>query len=469
MKRFTDFVFNSPTLMTWGSFLSRSLSVLVIAFVLRRFSPAEAALWLEFSFLFSFQFVIDAGFAMTFARLIALANGGTTDLRNPRDHVLTQPNWLLIEKIYIIMRRLYLLLNVLALLLIGGLGTLRIAKSIEKIPDASEGWWAWGIIVGVSAVYLQVNRYSAYLQGLNKVAELRRWEMFTTLGGAFCSLLALLFGGGLLEIVIINQLWVLAGIFRNRMLSYKAENGRLLSFKTTKIDSEVWHIVWQTGWRTAIGVFLSFGLQQILILTYSEELPDAQRASFLFALRIMLMITEFSQAPFYSKIPRMTSLYSEGKQGIFMGVAVQGLQRSHWFFTLACVLVGIFADFGLKTIGSTIEFPTQQFWALLSLAFFAQRYGAMLLNWYGVTNNIVWHYATMLSSVTCLIAFLFVGQSLEMFSFIAVVMAGNIVYAIYCAVICYRYFKISFFKFDIKVMLPPLFSLLLYLILVFIW
>ena len=66
------FLWESPTLMTWGSFLTRSLSaVLILPMVLRNFPKEEITLWFMFAQIISLQLLVDMGFTPTFSRLIA--------------------------------------------------------------------------------------------------------------------------------------------------------------------------------------------------------------------------------------------------------------------------------------------------------------------------------------------------------------------------------------------------------------
>ncbi|MBA7645687.1 hypothetical protein ES703_53445 [subsurface metagenome] len=219
---------NSPTLMTWGSFFSRSLSLVVVRpLLLTRLSTEEIALWYLFMTIISFQMLVDVGFAPTFSRVIAYAIGGANidDLKSPKAQSNGKANWETLELICSEMRVIYSRLGFLWPMLLVVFGTLALAKPISLVQNTFSAWSAWGMILVVSTVTIRGNIYSAYLQGINQIALLRRWEAITSLGAIITSFLVLILGGKLLGLVIAHQGWQLLNILRNRWLSGVVEDG----------------------------------------------------------------------------------------------------------------------------------------------------------------------------------------------------------------------------------------------------
>jgi hypothetical protein len=74
--------------MTWGSFGTRSLSLIVVLpLVLNRLSTPEIALWYLFSTVIGLQLLADVGFSPTFSRVTAYGMGGlsTFEIKDLRD------------------------------------------------------------------------------------------------------------------------------------------------------------------------------------------------------------------------------------------------------------------------------------------------------------------------------------------------------------------------------------------------
>src|ERR1043165_6819588 len=75
-------VWDSPTFMTWASFLTRSLGMLaLLPIVLVRFSAQEVTVFLLFNLMIGLRSVADFGFSPTFVRYIAYCIAGARSLR----------------------------------------------------------------------------------------------------------------------------------------------------------------------------------------------------------------------------------------------------------------------------------------------------------------------------------------------------------------------------------------------------
>ncbi len=482
-KRFLWWVWESPTLMTWGSFLTRSLSaVVVLPLVLRSFSQEEITLWFMFAQVISLQLLVDMGFTPTFARLIAFAKGGAKDLHSFSEVVSNQndsipaSNWALIAQIIKVMKKVYTHMTLISFGLLLSVGTYFVHAPIQKLQNqAIYGWYAWGMIVFTSLFYLRTNQYSACLQGLNQVALLRRWEVLIAMGGVLSSLLVLLLNGGLLGMIVASQLWVMIGISINQWLANKmlikerdASNNVIFSSKTSLAHQSIFPIIWQTAWRSGLGVLISFGTLRFASLYIGEAFAGATSAMFLLGLRIIEIINEFAQAPLYSKLPRLAKLYAEGNRAVLIGVAKQGMMRSHWIFVGAFVLASLIGNIALQIIGSKTQFPEINLWFCFGIAYFFQRFGAMHLHLFSTTNQIVWHKVNGITGGLFLLVFLGIYQINPLYSYpIALLVSSLLFYSWYCAYRAYRAFDLHFWDFEKTVTLPPLIVLLLFGIFLF--
>jgi hypothetical protein len=460
LRHFLFFLWESPTLMTWGSFLTRSLAaVVILPLVLRNFQQAEIALWLIFAQIISLQVLVDMGFSPTFARQIAYAQAAQ--------------DWLLVHKIRAIMETVYARMTFVSfgILLIGG--TYVVYEPIHRLGGRQlEGWLAWAVIVFASLFYLRGNLYSAYLQGLNHVATLRRWEVLIAMGGIISSFVILLLNGGVLGVVIASQSWVLLGILLNRWLASKLKRENTINMDKEIVSEDtgnksnsdtIFQAIWQTAWRSGLGVLVSFGTLRFASLYVGREMASTEAAVFLFGLRIIEMINEFAQAPIYSKLPRLAGLYAERNLGVMMGVAKQGMARSHLIFVGAFIMVGLFGDFALQLIGSKTQFPDVPLWLGLGFAYFFQRFGAMHLHFFSITNQIIWHKVNSVASGIFIATFVVIYHFTPLYSYpFALFVSSLLFYAWYCAYRSYREFGLRFWQFEKDVSLLPLLVLLVY-------
>jgi len=456
--------------MTWGSFLTRSLSLIVVLpLILNRLTTGEISLWYLFSTIIGLQLLADLGFSPTFSRVIAYGMGGASDL-NLKDFreikkagTPSPANWDTIEKICSTMRVIYSRLTLNLVILLAIFGTWSLQKPISEVTNGLSAWISWGVILATSTFTLQGNIYSSYLQGVNQIALLRRWEIMTSLGAILTSFLVLVLGGGLLGLILANQLWLVLNILRNCWLCRTVEGGRFKQFQTARIDKNVFESVWPSAWRSSLGVFMSYGIIQFSGILYAHIGSSQVVASYLLTLRLMEMVSQLSQAPLYSKLPLLAKLRSEGKVSEQIRTAKKGMSLSYWTYVIGFVGLGLFAHPLLKLIGSNADFVSPLFWSILGLARFFERYGAMHIQLYSTTNHIIWHTANGVSGVIYAIVSLSLLPKIGVYAFPIGLLTGYLgFYCWYSARYSYQAFGLKFWSFEKSVMIPPLFILLCY-------
>jgi len=454
--------------MTWGSFFSRSLSlIIVLPLILTRLSTEEIALWYLFMTIISFQMLIDIGFSPTFSRVIAYAMGGAgvDDLKSPKDTNNGQANWKTLELICSEMRVIYSRLGILWPMLLVIFGTLALVKPVSLVQNTFSVWIAWGVILVVSTVTLRGNIYSVYLQGINQIALLRRWEAITSIGAIVTSFLVLILGGGLLGLVLAHQGWQLFNILRNRWLSGVVEDGRFKNFARGRKNKKVFDSVWPSAWRSGVGHFMTYGLLQASGILYAQVGSASGVASYLLALRLIQTVSQFSQAPFYSKLPALARLFAEDKKDELVAFAKRGMSLSYWCYVAGFISLGLVGEPLLKLIGSNADFPTHLLWSLLGLAFFVERYGAMHLHLYSTTNHIIWHIANGITGVIYIVVSFMLFRLVDVYAFPLGLIAGYLgFYSWYSAIHSYRTFKLNFITFEKSTIFAPLCVIIIYII-----
>src|SRR5262249_30284055 len=241
-----------------------------------------------------------------------------------------------------------------ALPLLAVFGTWALARPMRALDDPGRGWIAWGVVLAVSGAILWANALAAYLQGLDHVALFRRWEALTSIGAIVTSFIVLLAGGRLLGLVIANQAWAVISLFRNWQLARAIEGGRFRSFRSSGLDREVFRVAWPAAWRSGVGVSFSRGVLYASGLIYAQVAEAAALSTYLLAFRLIQLIAELSQAPFYSKIPALSRLRSEGRFVDQLALARRAMRLSHWTYAAGFVAAGIAGAPLLRAIGSRV-------------------------------------------------------------------------------------------------------------------
>jgi len=463
---------NSPTLVTWAGYSARLLSVLIVLpLVLRKLSTEEIALYYLFFTITAFQAVADMGFTWSFGRLISYAMGGAVQLQDFRKVLppleKSAPNWVILGRICETMRVVHLRLTLLVFLLIGLLGFWMLRHPIAQISKPYEGWLAWIVILASSVISFWGLYYVNYLRGTNRVALVARWDAIFSLAAILTNLVVMLAGGGLLALVISSQTWLVLNVVRNALMALRADNG-LLSRIRGRIDTEVFSAVWPSVWRMAIQSVIGYGVVESSVLIYAQFGTSASLAAYLLALKIRDIVSGFSMAPFYTKLPLLATLRAEGRIPEQLNLARRGMCWSYWAFVLPAVAAGLLTPFLLQLIGSNADFVPMPLWALLILAGLLDRYGSMYLQLYSTTNHVILHIAQLGYAIWFGIVTWSLFMWLGLYAFALGMLAGQIgFHAWYGALHCYRLFGIKAWSFEKTVFIPPLAVTLIYVTCVF--
>jgi hypothetical protein len=461
MKSFAVRLWNSPTITSWGSLAVRmSSAVVILPMALVKFSPGEIAVWQLFSTLFFIILLLDFGLSPTFVRMLAFSRGGATlsemtDMRSRKPKAESQPNSDTAAEIFATLRWIYPRLSLFILILFSILGTYSLQHPIAQTSNPATTWLAWTCVLVASSIGFWGNAYGAALQGMNSIALLRRWEVATGLAQIISSFIVLISGGGLLALVISYQFWVIFNALRNRQL-LKKMHPELFKLPATH-NRAVLRVIWPATWRSGVGVLMGQGIIQASGVAYSQMGSPAEVASYLLALRFMTMISQFAQVPFYAKLPLLAELHASGQTERQRSIAQGGMQKAHWIFIAGASGIALAAQPLLSLIGSQTPFVSSSIWTLMTLAFLAERFGAMHLQLYSLSNHIVWHIANGVTGLLMIVIYFISASILHGMAFpVAMLTAYSLFYCIYSARLSYKTFGLTFRNFEIRTSLAPI-------------
>lgn len=393
---------HSPTLTTWASMAVRfSALLLVLPLALTRFSAAEVAVWQLFATVLMLMALLDFGLAPTFARMLALARGGAP-LAGGSDRDGRRPTVSDTGRLLATLRWLYVRVAIAIVLLFATFGSVTLSGPIGQLAQPSQGWWSWALVLATSGATLLGQGYASALIGMDRTALLRRWEALCGLGQIATSIAVLATGGGLIALVGSYQAWAVFNAWRNRRL-LATLHPALFACPPAR-DRTVLAAVWPVAWRSGLGVLASHGLIHASGLVYAQLRPAAEVAAYLLALRFAMAVSQLSQAPFYTKLPQLAMLHAGGREAEKIALAQRGMRQALWVYAAGAIGVALAVAPALTVLGSKTPFVDGRFWATLALAFFIERYGAMHLQLYSLSNRIVWHIASGMTGVlSCLL------------------------------------------------------------------
>ncbi len=465
-------VWDSPTLNTMFSFVSKPLSFLIVLpLILNKFTPEEIALWYLFSLLASFQSIADFGFDNTFVRVISYTFGGANEIRDYDSIEIKKINFKevylnenLLKRIIGVMNYVYLRLSIIVFLILLSVSFF-IQSSIVVLDNPIQGWVGWATIIIVSSANFYGRIYSNFMFGLNKVALVRRVEGFFSVLGIIASFIVLIFDGSFMLLVIVNQIWMLNNILRNWYLAKNINNGLLKKLTNNNYDREIFLKIWGPSWRGGISSLASQGVVILSGIIYSQyAINAALLAEYLITLRFYAVIKGVSQAPFYSKIPLLAKLRAQGDLDQWLSKAKKGMIMGNYLMVSGIIGLGLMGELLFDMIASSISFPRAELWGLVGLAYFFQRYGAMHTQLYMTTNKVNNHISDSVSGILFLGISLILYNSLQVYAFpIGMIVGYGLFYSEYAAYYSFKVIPEGFFHFEARTNLIPFIILVCYL------
>jgi hypothetical protein len=417
IRKFILFLWESQTFTTWGAMFSRLGGlVFIIPLVLTRLPAGETAIWFLFTNIITLGYLADFGFSTSFLRLSAFAMGGATNLADFREtsktSQLNHPNWAIMEKLYGNVGLVYLITSVFVFfaLIIGG--SLALHNPISNVhSDSSRLWISWLVVcVGVSVSFYG-RKYDSLLKGMNYVSLVNRYNILFSILGTLSLAIVIMTTGDILYMVICNQAWNIINMFRNRYLLMSIENRCFRSFPVISYDKEIFQAAWAPSWRQAILIAFSGGVSEASGIIYAQFADVNKLASYLLALKFINFIAEFSQAPFYSKIPTFSKMRAQAAINDLKIAAGTAMKRSLILFTVTALIVGFGSDFIFLIIKSKTSFVPTVFWLTMVVTWYLERHHAMHAQIYCTTNHIPFYVPVAFSGTfSLLLTFYLVGK-----------------------------------------------------------
>ena len=463
IERLTRNVWNSGTLMTWGSLGIRMGGLaLLLPLVLTHLDAQEVLVWQMLATITMLINWSDFGFSPTFSRLIAFARGGgtLTELNaslpeKRRRLILPAPeNALTLSAVLGTQRVIYRRMIIFALLIGVIIGTSALWHPIAALIRPDSGWFAWSFTMAAAVLTLINGANVSILVGFDQVALARRAEAMLGAGQIGATSLVVLAGGGLPAIVGCYAFWTIPLYLTNR------HNVRMLSANLApeqQFDRHVFAVVWPAAWRSGIGILMSTGIIQASGLAYAQIASAPSAAAYLLALRIFTAISQISQAPFYSRLPAMAHARGKKHYAEVATLAKRGMAMAHWTFVVGALGAAASMPLVLQWIKSSVQWPPLLFISLLALAFFAERYGAMHMQIYSLTNHIIWHLVNGVTGSTMILLFFIMFAHVGIVAMpISMLISYITIYSLYSSFLSIRVLNVNRFSFERKTTLMPM-------------
>lgn len=454
------------------SYLSKSFNVLiVIPLLIKTNDSNDIAFWYLILNIVNIQLLLEAGFSNAFVRMFSYGMTGnrgvlTKEILDKNSFSDSNIDKDFIVSIFEVMKRFYYKIALILMLVFGIIGFWFFKIPIQNCSNPTFGWYIWILTLICFPIIIYGGIFSNVLQGINKIPTLRVWETMFNLISSLSAILILLYYPSVFLLVISMLFWIVVSVLRNRLLCRK-----LSKTYFGNVDKSILKHIRENAILNALksgfGVFFAQGITYIIGFYYAIYIPSNDLASYLLAINLILNIRNFSQAPFYSKIPQFTMLSAASDYEGLIKNAQRSMRMVYVLFLVFSILVWILGDYMLLLLNKKNAFPNVEVWSFLVFGFFIERFGAMHIQLYSTSNHILWHIQNGMTGIIVVIFTYFLFDRFAVLSYpIALIVGNTLFYSWYGPWKSYGMLKTSFWKFDKFVFFP--FLILSILLLIFV-
>lgn len=402
--------FRSPTINTWVALAIRVGGLaLLLPLVLRHLDLHQVLIWQLQSSVIATTLWIDFGITPTFSRFVALARGGgrMRDFTGGKDRdVDGSQDQVSLPDVIRASGRVYIRMGVLGTLLALALGTAALAGPIGNLDNPTEGWLSWSLTLLMVPFSLLGGANTAVLVGMDRITQLRRVESLVALAQVLSTSAVVFLTSDLVWIAATYSFWSVVFFAVNWWQRRRALAGLAPEHSDHQVaEIRILGAVWMAAWRSGIGVLFSAGVIQGSGLLMPQIASAEVAAQYLILLRIVTVLSQLSQAPFYSKLPAMTKANAEGNHATMVTLAARGMRLALWTMLLGIVAAVFILPLCLQWIGSSVQISNPGMALLLGVAFFAERYGSMHMQIYTLSGRVLWHKLNGATGVIIMILF----------------------------------------------------------------
>lgn len=400
----------SPTLMTWGNMLSQSAKLLVLTpLILIKYNVDEIAFWYLLLTINSLIIVLDFGFYPTFSRIISYAFNGLDSIKEIGDVKDTEPkknispSWNFMEQIYGTLNTIYFLMTAIVTIIVILTTYSSIAIIINRTNEFFVLWCSYFVFILSVVLAFLARRSDTIITGTNHVALVNRWNIFNNSANSVSSILIVYFGLGI-EWLSLNQLFFsVLLVVRNYFMERYICDSRFKHFKMFKFDKEIFYWIWTPTWKSGILILASTGITQLTGIFYSKMSTSQELASYLITLKLVTTIAQFSQAPFYSKIPVFSGLRVNNQLGTLTKLSISSMYKALMVFVFGISGLFFCGDYLLKLIGANSKLESSSFLILMAFVWFFERNHAMHAQIYVTTNKIPFYKSAIITGVVSIL------------------------------------------------------------------
>lgn len=420
MNKLLRSLFNSPTFTTWSSFVVQfGSSVFILPLVLIKFSDAEIAAWFLLYMLINLSMLADSGFGPTIVRAVSYYYSGAAtipkNISEFNDRKISESgtiNFVQLKRLIGILNTVYLILGLFSVFLIVVFGRYIVANTFKMSDSSSHLYAAFYLVVIRAFLSIQAVKWISFIQGIDRVANIKRAEALFNLIKLLVMFFLVLSGYKVFSLMLVETFYgAMMLLFSWSYVSlWFKKNGHTIGLKFS-FHKETIKTIWPSTWRLGSIQYGSYLINYGSGIIISQVKNAETIAGFMLAQRIIFFIRQVSQAPIYANLPRIFQLMSKRDFEEIRKFSIKGIRISLiiLLFSLVFFVVAgnhIFAFMNIKT-----RLPEMLVLSIMCFSIILEMHHSIHAQIYMGTNYIPFLIPTVVSGVIILFGgFMTVGH-----------------------------------------------------------
>lgn len=397
---------SSPVIMTWISYLVKfGNAILLIPLVLIHLTAEEVAVWFVFLLVIGLANLADSGFGPSLIRATSYYFAGIekiTPTENFSEAELkkTSINFKGIESLIQTSHILYLMLGLISAGLLLSVGSMIVSNTIEMTKNAQQLWLAFYLLIIHSFFSIQTIKFTAFLQGIDKVAEVKKIEtLYESYNILFC-ITALLIGYGILGLVVVNITTKILLFFASRKQVIQWFHRENKAFPTQmKFSGLFFKSIWPPTWRQGLMYYGSYLTTNGTALIAAQLTNPQLITSYLLTQKVLFFIRQISQAPLYSNLPKIFQMMARKELEELKKFCSARILSGLLLQLSAIILIFLFGNEILELFKKDISIISRPLLSIMSLGIMLELHHAFHAQIYMGSNKVPFLIPSILSGI----------------------------------------------------------------------
>lgn len=402
-------ILNPSVTNTWAAFSAKAiLNISLLGLASRYFEANQFNYWLLLNVFIGLQGIGDLGLSQVYTRAMSQAYSGADEIKIIDKSFQGEKKGVINEGLLSSLIGTYVRTvkwaSIIYGLLLTIVGYFTLSDAVSGQGSMLYAVLSFLITILTIIVATRGNIYSIGLESIGRLYYSKKIDTIVNIFAIITNIILLIITKSILTLCVVNLLVIMIIIYNKRKALLESELGT--AFSNKKYDNKIFSFLLPISLKSWLGSLFSYGLIQFTGLYLGGKLIPSKSSSFLLTIKVLDILKNLANAPFYSRIPFLNKIFINDERSVLIDFAEIRMRESIVVYFLGAGFLFLFGNDILALIGSSAALVSTKTLVYLISAFLLERVGALHIQLYSLSNHIVWHIA---NGITAILYLVFVG------------------------------------------------------------